>query len=723
MKKENDCLDFSERKTPGTEGNNAGGEGFCASGDRPSRQPLRAERGQKNFYALGRGGEKESPSEFRILSVSEYLDKTTAGFLGQMVGFFSGYEFVTRDGAPYVAMPDDWYRLCGGPYAEPNSHKKNEQKLVPNGETGKTEVFMDDDYSIDILNQYILRDMYREFGKVTSKVITDGWIKYDVYDMGGGHRTVGAYGLMKSHRYLPEFAGAWEFGNRYSYCYEPAIENETLGMVTAGMPGAASDLTEIFGRATGDQDAVLWAKFFASLYAAAYFESDIPTLIKKGRELVPDNCVGRTVDGVFRLREEFPGDWREAAREAERRFARRHDRMVRDIMLEPNVNSAFVLIALLYGGGDYLETCKIVSLCGYDGDSTSAICMGLMGILCGMKDLPEEVNEKIWQDGEGILLNREVPGLPIGYWMCMKNLPERMKIKDLVELYRENFEHILTECGGKVEGGVYHIPVRETGRVETVWYEDFESGGLAKFAVSGGRAETFSGGFEGEHTARLLSSGGKEAFAKRKIEGLVAGESYRLSCYLSTDPTGAAEIFLRFPNGEEVISSVRGTPRHILRRVVFTAKDTEAEFGLRIPAGMPDGSFVTFDYVTICRVSEEETRNRVTILSEEEPDGGYKGRLELSVSGSAPHEVLLKLTFAYWGEGPLDASLSVNGESFNTAAFYPTLTKKEGLADAVYLPILLEKEQNRVVLTFGEQTLFLLSAQVVTLNERKGKGN
>ena len=167
---------------------------------------------------------------YTILSKEEYMDRTTAGFLGQLVGFFSGYEFVYwGDGRARVAMPDSWFEMCNGPYANPNPHKKHSDKLLKNDETGLWESWMDDDYSIDILNQYILRDMYAKYGTVTSKVITDGWVKYNVYDMGGGHRSVGAYGLMSKYKYLPRFAGSWEFGNRYSYCYGPCIEDARHG--------------------------------------------------------------------------------------------------------------------------------------------------------------------------------------------------------------------------------------------------------------------------------------------------------------------------------------------------------------------------------------------------------------------------------------------------------------------------------------------------------------
>ena len=209
-------------------------------------------------------GQEENfdPANYNIISIEDYLDKTTSGLLAQFVGFLSGYEFARNsDGTPRVAMPDSWFEICNGPYAEPNSRNKHEDKLLMNEETGLWEVWNDDDFSIDILNQYILADMYAEYGTFSSKVIKDGWVKYDVYDMGGGHRTYGAYGLMSKKGYLPVFSGSAEFGNKYGVNGEPYIGNETLGMDAAGMPNVAADLSEVFGRVTSDCDPVIWLKF------------------------------------------------------------------------------------------------------------------------------------------------------------------------------------------------------------------------------------------------------------------------------------------------------------------------------------------------------------------------------------------------------------------------------------------------------------------------------
>ena len=58
----------------------------------------------------------------------------------------SGYEFARNsDGTARIAMPDSWFEMCNGPYAEHNSRKPHEDKLLKNESTGLWDIWNDDD--------------------------------------------------------------------------------------------------------------------------------------------------------------------------------------------------------------------------------------------------------------------------------------------------------------------------------------------------------------------------------------------------------------------------------------------------------------------------------------------------------------------------------------------------------------------------------------------------
>lgn len=636
--------------------------------------------------------------EYYRITKADYLDKTTAGYLSQIAGFLSGFEFVWREGELYVGMPDDWYEFMHGPYAAPNPHNRHGTKLLRHPETGEWETWMDDDYSIDTLDQYILRDMRKDFGTVTSKCITDGWANYDVYDMGGGNRGRGAYALMSRLRLLPAYSGTGEFGNRYNYCTEPWIGNETLGMNAAGMPNVAVSLAEIFGSVTGDRENVEWAKYTAALYAMAYFEKDIPTLIRAAAEVFPRGAYERWVIEVcFAAKEKFPTDWRAAAKYVEKTVCRNHDRMPgKEIQLEMNVNCGFVLLGLLFGEGDYETTCQILSLAGYDGDCTAAVGMSVLGIIGGMQVLPQKVNDLLWHDGKGVLVNRPIADSHPGVWMCMLGLPERMALSEIVDMYRENFEWILAENGGYANEEAYYIPKAALRTPAVLWQEDFEAG-------EGGMAltnATLDGTdiYEGDYSMRL-DQGGE---AVKTVDGLTVGAQYRLTVYVRTAEGAIAEVFARKAGEDGVYATVENhADTYVRRALVFTATAAQMELGVRNTAG----DFVRFDRLTLVRVEETEAGT-----VEKRADGEY------SVRGTVGKEILLKVTFSNPSGEIALLAVTVNGVSFNVAPLSKTGAFRENQVDFAYIPVVLAEGENTVTLK-TESPVALRAVSAVTLTD------
>lgn len=656
-------------------------------------------------------------SKTQVLSTQAYLDKTTAGFLGQLVGVFTGYEFVKKNGDYAVGLPDAWFALLRGPYSGDRlPYSKHEAKLVYNEETKRYESWMDDDYSIDILNQYILRDMRETYGTFASKVITDGWVKYDVYDMGGGNRTVGAYALMKNRHYLPMFAGSAEYGNRYNYCLEPCIGNETLGMSAAGMPNKAVDLAEIFANVTGDTDNTEWTKFLAALYAMAYFEDDMPTLICRAAEVFGEGVYEReVVDGCIALWQKYPDNWRAAAVAATAKFRRSHDRMDdAKLELEYNVNSAFVLLGLLYGKNDYETAAKIISLAGYDGDCTAAIGLGILGIAVGMDGLPEVVRERIWQDGNGIIINEAVPGTASGYWMYLAGLPREMKIADIIDLYRENFEWLLLANGGSVENGTYTIPYEAFRAPRVLAYTDFEDGTLADCKTAGKVALTGKDTFEGKYAAQIFADGDADGELYRTFVGLTVGKTYRLTAYIRTSAQTEANLFCRDAAKEVATADVcNAAACYVRRSLVFTATAPIMEIGVRMPAAHNDNKYVLADHLTLSEITETTagTVTKETTASE--------NSVSLVARGDGQGEVLLRLTFANPGASVADMAVTVNGESFHTAPLYRTGVASASAADVVYVPVLLTgKDGDKILLSFDTDGVEILDARLVTVTDR-----
>ena len=679
-----------------------------------------------------------NPDDYNVISVNQYLDKTKLGFLSQMVGFLSGYEFAKdSSGNPLIAIDDKYFEMCNGPYAGNNTLKTNTDKLLYNEETGIWEVWTDDDYSIDILNQYILRDMYEQYGTVNTKVITDDWLKYDVYDMGGGNRDIGAYGLMKNYQYLSVFAGSTEVGNNFNVNGEPYIGNETLGMDAAGMPDLAVELATKFGSTTSDRDPVEWLKMFSAMYSMAYFESDIPTLIRTAQAatMAEGSWPYDVVDKCFELYEKYPDNWRSAVIEADTVF-RSLNYDSSSYMGCTSINCSFIILGLLYGEGDYYETCKIISLSGHGGDSTTPTALGIVGVICGWSNLDSTsksiINEKVWQDGVGVIVNLPVDETSShGTWMHAAGLDERFGIKDLIYMYQANFENLLYENGGFKKDGYYYIPKQTISKVDTVYADSFETTGVSAYTATGGTVTISDVPFMGSNAASVNAASSGDSIAYTTVSGLTVGEIYKLSAFIRTTEGVTAHMFAR-ESGKAIKTYVTAHDpgsyitrytvgvgandirSYIKRELVFTATATSMEIGLMVEDGAPEGGNASFDAVSLVRF-EETSVSDVTVSGAKNADGSYNGQIRFDFDGGSDKEVWLKLTYSSNATSLQKAVTLVNRAWQSRTPIAPTGSGKV----TVYIPVLVDKEENNLVTMYvGDTDVKLHEVALVTPRDR-----
>jgi hypothetical protein len=562
--------------------------------------------------------------------------------------------------------------------------------------------------------------MYRQKNTTCQKLITDGWLKYDVWDMGGGQRQAGAYGVISRRNYLPQFAGNTEYDNWYSYLSEAYIGTDSLGMNAAGMPETARDLAEMFSQVTGDRDNMLWAQMFSVMISRAYFESDIETLIRTSAESVfPAGSWPREVMiDVFEVYEKYPNDWRAAYKDFESRHYLKGDTTQSDT----DINCGFVILDLLYGKGDFMETCKIGSLAGYDCETTAGIALTVLGIMGGMDVLPEGTNEKIWQDGRGILVNIVCPGDldDQGVWMIADALPERIEISQIIEMYTHSFESVLAEQGGAMDEYYYYIPKQQLSAYDApvITNGDFETGDLSGFEVKGD-VSIIPVAVTGRSAAKLENNGSLTA----KVTGLKVGEKYAFTAFVRTTDNSSAFLFAREQGGaNSVTASVRatkGTPKYeaqsnVKRTLFFTATASEMELGVAF-AGT-GAEFAVADSLTLVRLNEISAGSAE--IKDASADGVYNGNIAVKLNVKKSGEHYLKLTFANANSKIVDLPLNVNYKKYASAAFYKTdVMEGSEAVDCLYIPIHLNEGENTVTSIFTSP-IKILSAEVVDISAR-----
>lgn len=316
---------------------------------------------------LGTGFNSAFAQKTRKIKVSELRDKIEAAWIGQMIGNIYGLPHENK----YINAPgaENW----------PYGYTKNIEKLQKyNG------AFSDDDTDVEYM--YLLQ--MEKFGPEPSYAqLRDAWM-YHIRDrVWLANR--GALGLMH-FGYTPPFTGNKNL-NPHWYQIDPQLINEVWAFTAPGMIDYAASKSEWAARITSDDWGVEPTIFYGAMYSAAFFEKDINKLIQIGlNELPPNGRFTSTVNEMMGLHKKYPGDWKAAWQEMAQKYYIDEPDMTKTIW-NANLNGACAILALLYGNDDFQRTLDLACAMGFDADNQAATLAGLMGVVLGMKGLPENL--------------------------------------------------------------------------------------------------------------------------------------------------------------------------------------------------------------------------------------------------------------------------------------------------------------------------------------------
>lgn len=162
------------------------------------------------------------------------------------------------------------------------------------------------------------------------------------------------------------------------------IRSEIWACLFPGTPDEAIKFAYMDSCADHVGEGIYAEMFTTALESAAFVESDIRRLIEIGLSKIPSDChVARSVKIACNSYDKGK-DW-EIARKG----------IVEDNLkhlgwFQAPANIAFMVVGLLYGEGDFSKTiCRAVN-CGDDADCTAATAGSIMGIIIGLKNIPEK---------------------------------------------------------------------------------------------------------------------------------------------------------------------------------------------------------------------------------------------------------------------------------------------------------------------------------------------
>ncbi len=183
---------------------------------------------------------------------------------------------------------------------------------------------------------------------------------------------------------VPPLSGTFE--NTWSDSNGAWIRTEIWATLCPGCPdGAARYAIEDAMVDHGNGEGTYAAAFVAAMQSAAFVEQDIRKIINVGLSRIPDDS--RVAKSIKFLFECYDGGM--TAVET-RNAIQKLNSDIGDGWFEAPSNVAYTVLGLLYGEGDFKKSMITAINCGDDTDCTGATVGATLGILYGIKGIPDD---------------------------------------------------------------------------------------------------------------------------------------------------------------------------------------------------------------------------------------------------------------------------------------------------------------------------------------------
>ncbi len=438
-------------------------------------------------------------SSTREISMAELHDKIEGGWAGQMIGVS---------------------------YGAPTEFRHLEEILAPEdliewtNDSVKNSLHQDDLY-VDMTFAKVLDDKgldatTDDFGAMFKDA------KYHLW-----HANLAARRALK-RGVSAELSGTPKY-NAHANDIDFQIESDFIGLMAPGLPQASNDLCWRAGRVMNHGDGIYGGMFISGMYAAAFFENDPRKIVEAGlATLPPDSPYAKVISDMLKWSAENPDDWIRVWNMVEDKWNGREPcpaGALQPFNIDAKLNGAYVAMGLLYGGGDFTKTMQISTRCGQDSDCNPSSAVGVLGVVLGYKNLPDQ-----FKSGIAAIADDKFDYTDYSFHSIVDST-----VKRAVALVEKN--------GGRVEGDKLIIPVQQAQPAKLELWDDYGSP-VERVGVDDGRwmwkgkwTTQASEGHRGHPAAKTSATKGAEASIQFEGTGVIVVGPYLPS-------GGQADVYL-----------------------------------------------------------------------------------------------------------------------------------------------------------------------------------
>jgi hypothetical protein len=372
--------------------------------------------------AAGKVGRPTSLPKTAHLTLDALKDKVKGGWAGQTIGctFGGPTEFGYRGTIIHAYQPIPW-----SDSSMATAFKHNPGLY--------DDVYMDLTF-VEVFNKEGLDAPAASFAKAFAGA------KYPLWHA----NQMARYNILRGIR--PPLSGDWR-NNPHADDIDFQIEADFAGLMSPGLPNAAAAICDKVGHIMNSGDGWYGGVYVAAMYSLAFVSSDIELIVERALDTIPPQTTfARAMRDVIQGHRENPTDWKATWFRVLKRWGADvgcPEGVFSSFDIDAKMNCAWVVLGLLYGGGDFGRTIDISARCGDDSDCNPATAGGILGTALGYERIPAT-----WTKGLA-----DIDRLPFPY--------TSLSLQDVYRLSAEQGLENARRNGGRVGAGDVDLAVQE----------------------------------------------------------------------------------------------------------------------------------------------------------------------------------------------------------------------------------------------------------------------
>jgi hypothetical protein len=309
----------------------------------------------------------------RVINREDLADKIKGGWAGQTIGVSLGAPYEFRFSGSFIQdyQPLTW-------------RKGYVKELMTDAPGIYDDLYMDLTF-VDVFEKFGLDAPVDSFANAFANADYQLW-----------HANQAArYNILKGIK-APE-SGNWK-NNPHANDIDFQIESDFAGLMSPGMPATAAKISDRIGHIMNYGDGWYGGVFVSTMYTQAFLSKDIRTIINESLNAIPKGTKFHTcISDVIKWNKQYPSDWHQTWLQIQKKWSSDMycpDGVFHTFDIDATINSAYVVLGLLYGEGDFGKSMEITTRAGQDADCNPSTVAGILGTMIGYNRIPAK-----WKEG------------------------------------------------------------------------------------------------------------------------------------------------------------------------------------------------------------------------------------------------------------------------------------------------------------------------------------